>query len=151
MLSHPTEAMAVDNQAAVAALVGAKDIEALEAAIAAASFLDSVPGDDRQKLRGARGVAQWPLHALLISDSRPPSRTCNAGAAFMSGPLFCAAAARMRLKKMRAEAEAKSGAAAAAANTPRERSPHAKEVGGVASRQCSWEGPAAPHASVGEA
>ena len=55
MLIRRTEAMAVDNQAAVAALVGAKDIEALEAAIAAASFLDSIPGDDRQKLRGARG------------------------------------------------------------------------------------------------
>jgi len=44
--------MTADANAAVAALVAAKDIPALEAAISQASFLDSVPGDDRQKLRG---------------------------------------------------------------------------------------------------
>ncbi|KAL4434046.1 hypothetical protein ABPG75_000487 [Micractinium tetrahymenae] len=46
--------MTVDTATAVAALVAAKDIEALEAAISQAAFLDSVPGDDRQKLRAAR-------------------------------------------------------------------------------------------------
>jgi hypothetical protein len=44
--------MTADTQSAVAALVAAKDISSLEQAIAAASFLDTVPGDDRQKLRG---------------------------------------------------------------------------------------------------
>jgi hypothetical protein len=44
--------MTADTQSAVAALVAAKDISSLEHAIAAASFLDGVPGDDRQKLRG---------------------------------------------------------------------------------------------------
>ena len=55
----------------------------------------------------------------------------------------------MRLKKMKAEAEAKSGAAAAAANTPRERSPHAKEVGGVpGSQRRFWQDPPLPSASA---
>lgn len=47
--------MVQDNQAAVAALLAAKDIEDLEAAIQQASFLDAIPGEDRQKLRGATG------------------------------------------------------------------------------------------------
>lgn len=46
--------MTADAQKAVGALAAAKDIPALEAAITAASFLDNIPGDDRQKLRG-----QW--------------------------------------------------------------------------------------------
>lgn len=46
--------MTLDAAGAVAALVGAKDIEALEDAIAKASFLDNTPGEDRQKLRGGR-------------------------------------------------------------------------------------------------
>jgi acyl-CoA-binding protein len=45
--------MAVDAKSAVAALAAAKDSGSLKAAIAAASFLDAAPGDDRQKLRGA--------------------------------------------------------------------------------------------------
>lgn len=45
--------MTLDAAGAVAALVGAKDIEALEDAISKASFLDNTPGEDRQKLRGA--------------------------------------------------------------------------------------------------
>ena len=45
--------MTLDAASAVAALVGAKEIEALEDAIAKASFLDNTPGEDRQKLRGA--------------------------------------------------------------------------------------------------
>jgi hypothetical protein len=44
--------MTADVQSAVSALVAAKDVAALEAAINGASFLDSIPGDDRQKLRG---------------------------------------------------------------------------------------------------
>ncbi|GAB4818224.1 hypothetical protein N2152v2_005270 [Parachlorella kessleri] len=46
--------MAPDAKSAVAALVAAKDIEALEAAITEGAFLDATPGDDRQKLRAAR-------------------------------------------------------------------------------------------------
>ena len=46
--------MTADAKTAVAALAAAKDISALEAAISQASFLDTVPGDDRQKLRGKR-------------------------------------------------------------------------------------------------
>ncbi|KAL4446839.1 hypothetical protein ABPG77_008083 [Micractinium sp. CCAP 211/92] len=46
--------MTVDTATAVAALVAAKNIEALEAAISQGSFLDATPGDDRQKLRAAR-------------------------------------------------------------------------------------------------
>ena len=54
-----------DPKAAVAALAAAKDIEALEGAIAQAAFLDSTPGDDRQKLRGAQRrealvCGRWP-------------------------------------------------------------------------------------------
>lgn len=45
--------MTTDGKAAVASLAAAKDIPSLEAAIQAAGFLDNVPGDDRQKLRGA--------------------------------------------------------------------------------------------------
>lgn len=48
--------MTVDAKAAVAALLSAKDIEALKVAVDAAAFLDGVPGDDRQKLRGERGA-----------------------------------------------------------------------------------------------
>lgn len=44
--------MAVDEETAVKALVGAKDIEGLGEAIAAAGFLDAKPGESRQKLRG---------------------------------------------------------------------------------------------------
>ncbi len=44
--------MTTDKVSAVAALAAAKDKAALESAIAAASFLDAIPGDDRQKLRG---------------------------------------------------------------------------------------------------
>lgn len=47
--------MVVNTSAAVAALAAAKDVEALEAAIESASFLDNQPGDDRQKLRGKGG------------------------------------------------------------------------------------------------
>ncbi len=49
--------MTADANAAVAALVAAKDIASLEAAISTASFLDSVPGDNRQKLRGEYNIA----------------------------------------------------------------------------------------------
>ena len=52
-----TVRMTADAKAAVAALLAAKDLPALEAAIGAASFLDNVPGDDRQKLRGENGEA----------------------------------------------------------------------------------------------
>lgn len=51
-LDHPFSAMTADAKAAVAALSAANDVDSLEAAIAEASFLDSVPGEDRQKLRG---------------------------------------------------------------------------------------------------
>lgn len=44
--------MTADAKTAVAALLAAKDLPALEAAINGASFLDNIPGDDRQKLRG---------------------------------------------------------------------------------------------------
>ena len=44
--------MTADAKAVVAALVAAKDIASLETAIKSASFLDTAPGDDRQKLRG---------------------------------------------------------------------------------------------------
>ena len=54
--------MTTDTKSAVAALVAAKDRTALESAIAAAAFLDAIPGDDRQKLRGMVGYV-----TLLIS------------------------------------------------------------------------------------
>ena len=53
--------MTVDASTAVAALVAAKDIEALEAAIEQSSFLDNTPGEDRQKLRGAGRAAHQSL------------------------------------------------------------------------------------------
>lgn len=53
--------MTLDAASAVAALVGAKEIETLEDAIAKASFLDNTPGEDRQKLRGA--LTRAPLAA----------------------------------------------------------------------------------------
>lgn len=46
--------MTKSAEEAVAAIAAAKDMPSLEAAIAEASFLDSTPGEDRQKLRGAR-------------------------------------------------------------------------------------------------
>lgn len=46
--------MATANvQAAVAALKNAGDVEGLASAIDHAAFLDAIPGEDRQKLRGA--------------------------------------------------------------------------------------------------
>lgn len=48
----------VDAAGAVAALAAAGDqAESLKAAILAASFLDEVPGEDRQKLRGEPATA----------------------------------------------------------------------------------------------
>ena len=49
--------MTVSAQEAVTALAAAKSVEELTAAIERSSFLDSTPGDDRQKLRGALGAA----------------------------------------------------------------------------------------------
>lgn len=60
--------MTVDPSSAVAALLAAKDIEALEAAIGSASFLDNTPGDDRQKLRGECGHS-CPAGALVGASS----------------------------------------------------------------------------------
>lgn len=51
--SATAASMTQDVQGLVAALVAAKDIEALESAIAAAAALDQTPGEDKQKLRGA--------------------------------------------------------------------------------------------------
>ena len=51
-----------DPKTAVSALAAAKDIPALEAAIQAAAFLDTAPGDDRQKLRG-----EWVTHTRTNS------------------------------------------------------------------------------------
>lgn len=51
--------MTVDARTAVAALASARDIEDLEAAIKGAMFLDDVPGEDRQKLRGE--IRAWAL------------------------------------------------------------------------------------------
>lgn len=62
--------MTVDSKALVAALVAAKDIEALEAAIAAASILDNTPGDDRQKLRGKKGISG---RSLSVTPPPPAS------------------------------------------------------------------------------
>jgi hypothetical protein len=57
--------MAVDEQAAVAALLAAKDQDSLVEAIEQASFLDSKPGESRQKLRGARGKTASPFCCLV--------------------------------------------------------------------------------------
>lgn len=56
--------MTVDAKSAVAALLSAKDIEALTAAVEAASFLDATPGEDRQKLRGALNTLGPQLPAI---------------------------------------------------------------------------------------
>jgi hypothetical protein len=60
--------MTTDAKTAVGALVAAKDIAALEAAIAAASFLDNIPGDDRQKLRGGCRKTDSLVAATLASE-----------------------------------------------------------------------------------
>lgn len=113
--------MTVDTATAVAALVAAKDVEALEAAISQASFLDSIPGDDRQKLRGGIELAG----AVAIPEvSRPRAACCTLSFREKKS----SAAARTRLKKLKAEEAAKSAAAADDAGKPVERSPHAKEV-----------------------
>lgn len=53
--SAPADSNMVDTASALAALAAAGDnAESLKAAILAASFLDEVPGEDRQKLRGER-------------------------------------------------------------------------------------------------
>lgn len=68
--------MTVDAKTAVAGLA-AKDIEALGKAIAAASFLDETPGDDRQKLRGEILMRNWGPHgrgwALRPARTPPPA------------------------------------------------------------------------------
>lgn len=49
--------MGLDAASALAALASAgNDLQALAEAIAEASFLDATPGNDRQKLRGARAA-----------------------------------------------------------------------------------------------
>ncbi len=56
----------VHGAAAVAALQAAgDDVEALTEAIQAASWIDAVPGEDRQKLRGEM--------ALSMFDGAPPA------------------------------------------------------------------------------
>lgn len=44
--------MTLDTATALAAVAAAVDIESLEKALEEASFLEKVPGDDRQKWRG---------------------------------------------------------------------------------------------------
>lgn len=67
--------MTVDTATAVAALVAAKNIEALEAAISQGSFLDATPGDDRQKLRGKTATV---LPAVVSPQVFPPARRFSA-------------------------------------------------------------------------
>ncbi len=58
--SHSTTSAhnSMTPDAAIAALHAAgDDLEALQEAIGAAAWLDAVPGEDRQKLRGARALA----------------------------------------------------------------------------------------------
>lgn len=112
--------MTLDAASAVAALVAAKEIEALEDAIAKASFLDNTPGEDRQKLRGE--AREGPTGRFSLGCRRGLGARDHTLPAGSVRP----AAARTRLKKMKAEAAAKAGTADA--KTPVERSPHAKEV-----------------------
>lgn len=60
--------MTVDTATAVAALLAAKDVPGLEQAITDASFLDAIPGEDRQKLRGASRRIREPLNARSAAD-----------------------------------------------------------------------------------
>lgn len=76
--------MAVDEETAVAGLVGAKDIEALEAAIGQASFLDSKPGESRQKLRGGQGEMGGDMGGLRPTTGRFGTGTATSPA---SAPL----------------------------------------------------------------
>jgi len=49
-----------DPEGAVARLHAAgEDVEALQEALVEAAFLDAMPGDHRQKLRGASGGRGW--------------------------------------------------------------------------------------------
>lgn len=66
--------MTMDAQAAVAALVAAKDIEALETAIAQSGFLDNTPGEDRQKLRGEGWAGRKREGRARLGASRSPGR-----------------------------------------------------------------------------
>jgi hypothetical protein len=111
--------MTVDEERAVAALASAKEVDILEAAIADASFLDSTPGENRQKLRGAsRGRETAGLN---------PTSGCSiarVGITFNACVVVDLAAARTRLKKMKADEEAKLQAAIANKDV----SPWRKEV-----------------------
>ena len=56
-----------DASTALAGLHAAgDDIEALSEAIEKAGFLDAVPGDDRQKLRGGSELQGWVPSSLLL-------------------------------------------------------------------------------------
>lgn len=121
--------MTIDPAAAVAAIAAANDVESLEKAIEAASFLDATPGDDRQKLRGEMRD-EWPGHCVSgrsCSDATTPARWC----ANLCQILSRCAAGRSRLRRMKAELASKGGAASATAR-PVVKSPHAKEVRGRA-------------------
>jgi hypothetical protein len=62
--------MASDIGGAVAALQAAgEDIDALITAVGKAKFLDEIPGEERQKLRG-EGVAEAPARCQPASDQR---------------------------------------------------------------------------------
>lgn len=58
--------MTVDTATVVAALQAAKDVPGLEKAITDASFLDAIPGEDRQKLRGPAWGIIDPLNARSV-------------------------------------------------------------------------------------
>jgi hypothetical protein len=61
--------MASDIGGAVATLQAAgEDIDALITAIGKAKFLDEIPGEDRQKLRGGFNVAASPIGVIMQAE-----------------------------------------------------------------------------------
>lgn len=81
--------MTLDAASAVAALVAAKEIEALEDAIAKASYLDNTPGEDRQKLRGERARGRLAASPSAAGEAWEPVIT-------LCQPVLCALQRRAR-------------------------------------------------------
>ena len=69
--------MGADAATVLAALAGAgNDLDALAAAIRGASFLDTTPGEDRQKLRGAQtrsSPSLWVCLGLQGAGTQAPT------------------------------------------------------------------------------
>jgi hypothetical protein len=126
--------VAASPAAALAALHAAgDDLEALTEAVEGATFLDALPGEDRQKLRG-----EWQPRRPLL---RPPPSRSRAPTHAPRLP----AAARTRLRRLAKEAAAGGGAGGAPA---REYDPAEFEALSQGYEKLSWRMVSKPGGTV---